>query len=146
MKDHLDAEFRSYILNGIKNGFQIGFNQAVICKSASSNKRPALENVGIVQEYLKMEVSLGCNLGPVPLERVAAGTQVSPLGVIPKSGQPGKWCLIVDLFSPDTKSVNAGIEPELCSFQYLWLDLVIAEDGEDWQGSPVGKVGHSKRI
>ena len=140
MKDHPDAEFRSYILNGIKNGFQIGFNQAVICKSASSNKRPALENVGIVQEYLKMEVSLGCNLGPVPLERVAAGTQVSPLGVIPKSGQPGKWCLIVDLFSPDTKSVNAGIEPELCSFQYLRLDMVIAEVARIGRGAQLAKL------
>ena len=86
-----------------------------------------MENAGIVQKYLKKEVSLGRILGPVPLERVPVGTQVSPLGVIPKSSQPGKWHLIVDLSSPDTKSVNAGIEPELCSLQYLRLDKVIAE-------------------
>jgi hypothetical protein len=26
---HPDAEFRDYILNGIMNGFRVGFNQAV---------------------------------------------------------------------------------------------------------------------
>ena len=140
MKDHPDAEFRGYILNGIKNGFRIGFNRAVICKSASSNMRSALENAGIVQEYLKKEVSLGRILRPVPPERVPAGTQASPLGVIPKSSQPGKWRLIVDLSSPDTKSVNAGIEPELCSLQYLRLDKVIAEVARIGRGAQLTKL------
>ena len=26
LKDHPDADFRDYILNGIKNGFRVGFN------------------------------------------------------------------------------------------------------------------------
>ena len=102
LKDYPDAEFRGYILNGIKNGFRIGFNRAVTCKPASSNMHSALENVGIVQEYLKKEVSLGRILEPVPPERVPASTQLSPFGVIPKSSQPSKWRLIVDLSSPDT--------------------------------------------
>ena len=80
LKDHPDAEFRGYFLNGIKNGFRIGFNRAVTCKPASSNMHSALENVGIVQEYLKKEVSLGRILEPVPPERVPVSTQLSPCG------------------------------------------------------------------
>ena len=99
-----------------------------------------MENAGVVQEYLKKEVSLGCILGPVPPERMPAGTQLSPFGVIPKSSQPGKWHLIVDLSSPDTKSVNAGIEPELCSLQYLRLDKVIAEVARIGRGAQLAKL------
>ena len=46
------------------------------------------------------------------------------MGVIPKSSQPGKWRLIVDLMSPQGASVNDGIEADLCSLEYLWLDEV----------------------
>ena len=140
LRDHPDAEFRSYILNGIKNGFRIGFNRAATCKSASFNMRSAIENAEVVQEYLKKEVSLGCILGPVPPERVPAGAQLSPVGVIPKSSQLGKWRLIVDLSSPDAKSVNAGIEPELCSLQYLRLDEVIAEVSRIGRGAQLAKL------
>ena len=52
---------------------------------------------------------------------------MSPVRVIPKSSQPGKWRLIVDLPSPDAKSVNAGIEPEICSLHCMRLDDVISE-------------------
>ena len=85
-------------------------------------------------------MSLGRILGPVPPEKVPVGTQLTPVGVIPKSSQLGKWRLIVDLSSPDTKSVNAGIEPELCSLQYLWLDEVIAEVSRIGRGAQVAKL------
>jgi len=140
LRDHPDAEFRSYILNGIKNGFRIGFNRAATCKSASSNMRSAIEKAEVVQEYLKKEVSLGRILGPVPPEKVPAGAQLSPIGIIPKSSQPGKWRIIVDLSSPDTKSVNAGIEPELCSLQHLQLHEVIAEVSRIGRGAQLAKL------
>ena len=139
-KDHPDADFRSYILNGIKNGFRIGFNRAITCKSASSNMRSAIENVEAVEEYLKKEVSLRHILGPVPPEKVQVGTQLSPVGVIPKSSHPGKWRLIVDLSSLDSKSINAGIEPELCSLQYLRLDKVITEVSRIGRGAQLSKL------
>lgn len=139
-KDHPDAEFRSYILNGIENGFRIGFNRAATCKSASSNMHSAIENVEAVEEYLIKEVSLGRILGLVPPEKVPVGIQLSPVGDIPKSSQPGKWRLIADLSSLDTKSVNAGIELELCSLQYLRLDEVIAEVSRIGRGAQLSKL------
>ena len=51
--------------------------------------------------------------------------QVSSFGVIPKKGQSGKWCLIVDLSSPDGASVNDGINPDKFTLHYITVDQVI---------------------
>jgi hypothetical protein len=53
----------------------------------------------------------------VPSSGVTA--QVSSFGVIPKRHQPGKWQLILDLSSPQGRSVNDGISRDLCSFTYI---------------------------
>ena len=125
LEDHPDAVLASYILNGIRNGFHIGFDRSKGCQSARSNMRSALDNAAVVTQYLKEEVGLGCVIGPISPGQVPASTQLSPIGVIPKSSQPGKWRLIVDLSSPHGRSVNDAIEPELCSLEYLRLDEVV---------------------
>ena len=79
----------------------------------------------MVWDYLSKEVSLRRVIGPIHPAVLPAGTQVSPFGVIPKSSLPGKWQLIVDLSSATNKSVNDGIDPELCSVHYLRLDEVL---------------------
>ena len=47
------------------------------------------------------------------------GLHFSPFGVIPKGHQTGKWRLIVDLSSPHGRSVNDGIDSELCTLSYM---------------------------
>jgi hypothetical protein len=79
--------------------------------------KSALDNATVVAQYL---VGLGRIIGPISPGQVPASTQLSPIGVIPKSSQPGKWRLIVDLSSPHGRS-----EPELCSLEYLRLDEVV---------------------
>ena len=128
LEGHPDPNFKHYILNGIAQGFRIGFDyEHHQCRSAASNMQSAITNAGVVKEYLDTEVSLGRIIGPVPQAQLPAGTQLGPFGVIPKLGQPGRWRLIVDLSSPEGASVNAGIEPELCSMQYLRLDVVLRQ-------------------
>lgn len=51
--------------------------------------------------------------------------ELNPFGVIPKFNQPGRWCLIVDLLSPEGRSVNDGSEADLCSLNYLRQDQVV---------------------
>ena len=46
----------------------------------------------------------------------------SPIGIIAKPHQPGKFRLIVDLSSPAGGSVNDGIPTELCSFVYATVE------------------------
>ena len=50
------------------------------------------------------------------------GIQINRFGVIPKSHQPVKWQLIVDLSYPAGSSVNDSIEPKLCSLHYTSVD------------------------
>ena len=47
------------------------------------------------------------------------------LGVVPKSNQPGKWRLILDLSSPVGHSVNNGIPKSPFSIQYVTVDAFI---------------------
>ena len=140
LSEHPDPVFRNYILNGIQKGFCIGFNRVGRCTSAASNMHSALENAAVVLEYLQKEVLLGRMIGPVSLETVPEGTQISPFGVIPKSNQPGKWRLIVDLSSPD------GIETNLCSLSYLRLDDVIDRIVESDRGTKMDIVSAYRMV
>ena len=45
--------------------------------------------------------------------------QVSRFGVISNGGRPGAWQLILDLSSPPYLNINKGIDPQMCSMQYL---------------------------
>ena len=85
-------------------------------------------------EYLKKELSLGWIVGPIQSEVVPPNAHVSPFGVIPKSSQPGKWRLIVDLSSPQSRSV------ELCSLQYVRLDDVISRIVQVVRGAQLAKL------
>ena len=51
---------------------------------------------------------------------------LSPMGLVPKSHQPNKFRLIVDLSTPAGTSVNDGIPSELCSLKYASLDNAVA--------------------
>ena len=118
LAEHQDQTIKKYILNG---GFHIGFNYGQCsCRSATSNMQSALENVCIVQAYLDMEVALKRIVGPYLAPR---GTPFSPFGVILKPDQPGKWRLILNLSSPEGRSINDGIGSVLCSLcsTYIWM-------------------------
>ena len=68
---------------------------------------------------------------------------VSHFGVIPKSHQPGKWRLIVDLSAPRGFSVNDGVPSELCSLLYVSVDEAVQRiKGYSRGARASGKVGH----
>lgn len=74
--------------------------------------RSSLEHLGVIDEYLQLEVALG---------RIASPFSSPPftIGVIPKNSQPGKWRLILDLSLPQGHSVNDGIPKSPFSIQYV---------------------------
>lgn len=99
LQHHPDRQLVNYVLDGISNGFRVGFSPSHKLKSAKNNKPSALQHAAVVDEYLANAVSLGRVAGPFtspPLPNL----HISSFGVIPKRGQPGKWRLIVDLSSP----------------------------------------------
>ena len=125
---HPDTRFASYIIEGISQGFRIGFAQSAgsSLSPARRNMRSAYENSSVVEEYIAAELDQGRLVGPIPRQAVATEVHLSPFGVIPKRNRPGKWHLIVALSSPKHASVNCGIDPALCSLRYSGIDDAVA--------------------
>ena len=82
---------------------------------------PTKQYPQVVEEYLAEELEEGRVVGQLDLQKYPQ-VQVSPFGVIPKSHQPNKWRLIVDLSSPEGESVNDCIDKSLCSLSYVSVD------------------------
>ena len=49
---HPDQEFYVYIMNGISEGFQIGFDHQYLCREATANMLSAQQNPKVMEEYL----------------------------------------------------------------------------------------------
>ena len=101
-----------YILQGISNGFKIGFDRKQHISSAKGNL--LIDEPEAVIEYLQREVLLD-RMWKIPLSILPRGVHMSPLGIIPKKSKPGKWRLIVDLSSPCGTSINDGIDTDRSS-------------------------------
>ena len=67
-------------------------------------------------------------------------THINPFALIPKSGQPGKFRLIINLSSPLNRSVNDGIDPKLCSLKYAGIDQAILFLRQLGQGALLAKI------
>ena len=109
---HPDTAYAAYIHNGFVNGFRIGFDRTLSQpRSVISNHPSAASNPAIVREFISSECLAGRLVGPVP-SYLASSVHTSPIGLVPKSGRPGRWRLIVDLSSPPNQSVNSGIRSD----------------------------------
>lgn len=114
-----------FFLQGLNEGFRIG------CTSTASELKPARRNLQsallhpeVVRDYLSEEIRIGRVIGPFSRNMVPS-PHISRFGVIPKSSQPDKWRLIIDLSHPCKKSVNDGIPKHLCSMSYITIDDAI---------------------
>ena len=96
------------------------------------------EHPEIIREYLAKECAEGRILGPFPPASLP-GVQVSRFGVIPKKGL-NKWRLILDLSSPEGRSVNDGIRPELCSLLYVSIDDAARAMARAGRGALLAKI------
>uniref|UniRef100_A0A1X7UTD7 Uncharacterized protein n=1 Tax=Amphimedon queenslandica TaxID=400682 RepID=A0A1X7UTD7_AMPQE len=108
-----DVRLAQFLERGICYGFRIGFrDKATSLIPASSNMSSVDQVPEIVDDYIAEEVRWG-RLVPTP-----SALQVSPIGIIPMKSSPGKFRMIVDLFSPKGHSINDAINPPLCSLHY----------------------------
>ena len=135
---HPDRSKVDYVLSGIAHGFNIGCSPQVRLTAARKNKASAYEHPEIVDAYLQNEVSLGRVAGPFETPPLP-DLHISSFGVIPKSGQPGKWRLILDLSSPHGFSVNDSIDPDQFSLQYIKFDDVVAMVAKLGRGALMAK-------
>ena len=81
---HPDQSFVTYVLDGLQNGFRVGFNPAsVSLKSATQNMPSASLQPSVIDDYLNTEIAKGRVAGPFsspPLPHL----HISRFGVIPK--------------------------------------------------------------
>ena len=123
---HPDQAYANYIAEGLKNGFRIGFSyQSALPTSRTANHPSCRARPTVVSERIAAELSAGRLLGPLPAA-LRPVVHISPMGLVPKPHQPGKFRLIVDLSTPRGKSVNDGIPGDLCSLRYASVDDAVA--------------------
>ena len=121
LASHTDAPFSHYIIQGISRCFHIGAVRSVHLQSSHSNLPSVHQYPQLVEKQIQAEREAGRMLGPLP-PHLACLVKTSPIGLIPKPHQPGKWRLIVDLSSPRGASVNDAISSDNCHMQYtsIW--------------------------
>ena len=64
LKHHPDKPLVSYVLDGLQNGFRIGFSCPHLLRSATRNKPSTYQHARVIDEYLANEVRLGRVAGP----------------------------------------------------------------------------------
>jgi len=67
LASHPDRAFVTYISNGLREGFRIGFRWQSPLAAATSNKPSATLRPSVVSDYIAAELGKGCMLGPFPL-------------------------------------------------------------------------------
>ena len=140
LQTHQDRAFVRYIIDGLSNGFRIGFNRTTHLQSASSNMGSVQLHPHIITDYIHKELSRGRMLGPFPPSFSAPELHINHFGVIPKGHNTGKWRLITDLSFPPARSVNDGIDPELCSLSYTTVDRAAEIAARLGRGALLAKV------
>ena len=123
LNDHPNREFAHYIVEGLQDGFRMGFDYTSSCRPAKCNMPSATDHPEVIDQYVVGECNAGRILGPFRRGAVD-GLQVNRLGVVPKGHVPGKWRLITDLSFPEGASVNDGIDRRLCSLRCTSVDSV----------------------
>ena len=104
--------------------------------SANRNHPSAYEQTHVISNHLEAEI-LANRLIIAPN---SPHIHINPLALIPKSGQPGKFRLITNLSSPLNRSVNDGIDPNLCSLKYAGIDQAILFLRQLGQGTLLAKI------
>ncbi|KAL5468945.1 hypothetical protein EMCRGX_G030105 [Ephydatia muelleri] len=64
---HPDSAFSTYLINGLINGFRVGFNRRQPLGAVTKNMPSALQQQTIVAAYIDNEVTLGRLIGPLQL-------------------------------------------------------------------------------
>ena len=64
LAQHPDQRLVAFVLDGLRNGFRLGFQHSKKLKSAKSNKASANQHSEVIDRYLANEVSLGRVAGP----------------------------------------------------------------------------------
>lgn len=117
-----DQESANKISSGFKTGFPLHYSGPNKSYEAP-NLKSAIQHPDILDKKIQKEVQAGRVEGPF-VKPPFANFRVSPLGLVPKK-EAGEFRMIHDLSYPKGDSVNAHIDPKLCSVQYTKFDAAV---------------------
>ena len=118
LSDHPDQELVSFVIDGFRHGFDIGFVGPPV-STRPRNLLSARAHPTPVTQAIFKEISRGHTSGPF-LSPPLSPFHCSPLGAVPK--KDGSYRLILDLSSPRGQSINEGISKEQYSVRYSKFD------------------------
>ena len=122
--DKVEADF---LVDGFRNGFDIGYKGPEICQSQSRNIPFTVGNHTDMWNKIMKEVKLKRVTGPfetIPFENYIQ----SPIGLVPKTGNKTRliFHLSYNFNKDEDNSVNACTPRDLCTVKYNNLDAAIA--------------------
>ena len=138
LSSHPDPDFSSYVVHGMRFGFNIGFSYDYSPKTVTAPNHPSyLSNSTVVAAHLHSCVTAGETAGPFqsPPFRIM---HISGLGSVPKKN--GKLRIIHDLSSPVGFSVNDGIHKDEFPLHYSTVDTAVASVMTVGQGAYLTKI------
>ena len=138
LASHPDQRFASFLRRGIEHGFRIGVHRTHKLRASSSHLPSAAAHADLISRRIAEEVAAG-TLTAAPSPPVQ-DVHTSPIGIIPKPHQPGKFRLVVDLSAPHGASINDAISPELSSLTYPRVDQAAALISEHGRGALIAKL------
>ena len=125
LSNHPDRVFSNYISTGIRCGFRVGFDRRKTMPASTTRNMPSTRhNPQPVREYLATELKAKRIIG---VGDEVQGLVVSRFGLIPKKDQKDKWQLIQNLPHPKGRSINDGIDRDLCSLTYVTVDRAVEQ-------------------
>ena len=117
LQRHPDQHLAAFLRQGFTSGFRIRFKRDQPYNQLTKNLSSVNVNPSVVDSYIAEEVAMG-KLHQATPQAITEGIHISPIGIIPKRNQPGKFRLIVDLSSLQGFSMNDGIDSHLCTLKY----------------------------
>lgn len=142
LTSHPDKEFVSYLLQGLRIGFDTGFSHLPSNSIQCRNLQSATKDPAAVQDLIRKELEKGFLLGPfdaVPFQQY----RINPIGLA-EHKYSRKKRLIVDMSAPHddpaNPSLNSLIDKETHSLKYVTIDDAISIIKQLGQGSKLLKT------
>ena len=118
LQKHPDQNLVKYIVNGLRNGFNIGFT-GEFSATRPKNLKSADQDKILMQQAINKEITRGHTAGPFPYPPFPQ-THCSPIGSAPK--KDGSLRLVMDLSQPFGSSINDYISKEDFICEYSRFD------------------------
>ena len=128
LTNYPNEEFKSYLVNGLKQGFDTGFKVLPTSSVECKNLRSTFFHKEHVADLIDVELRKGYLYGPfdsIPFSEY----RINPIGVV-ESKYSNKKRLIVDLSAPHENPEHPSLNELICkeeySLQYVTIDDAIS--------------------